>query len=539
VTVEAKPAVGALLEVRDLHVGYRRGGLGLRGPSVRVEDGEIVAVLGANAAGKTTLIRAITGTLGLYAGRITAGTVHFQGRDIARMRREDVARAGAIQVPEGRRVLAHLSVEDNLRAGAVGAGRRRNDDEPLEQAYELFPVLAERRDQPAGFLSGGEQQMLAIGRALCGSPKLLLLDEPTMGLSPVMVQRVMETVLELHRRGVSILLAEQQASSALEISHRAYVLRQGELVGEGEASVLRDDTELVAGYLGTGGTTAAERPVRAPRPAGRVRLAVRDISISFGAVRALDGVSFDVPAGSVTALIGPNGAGKSTLLNCVTGVFRHGGGVEIDGRPRGDAGPVEVAQMGVGRTFQHVEAPPAARVIDVVLLGRHRVIRGGLVRAGLGLGRREEARHRDAALELLERFGLREFADEPMERCPYGIQKRVDLARALALDPDVLLLDEPFAGLSTAEAVRVMDGAVHAAAERQAAVLLVDHNVEVVLAHADRAIVLDYGRQIAEGTPAAVAADPVVVRAYLGDPGDRARLRHDAERVAVQVQEEE
>jgi len=529
----------ALLEVRDLHVGYRRGGLGLRGPSLRVEEGEIVAVLGANAAGKTTLIRAATGTLGLYGGRVVEGEVRFDGRDVAAMRREDVARVGAIQVPEGRRVLAHLSVEDNLRAGAVGAGRRRNDDKPLEQVFELFPVLAERRHQPAGFLSGGEQQMLAIGRALCGYPKLLLLDEPTMGLSPVMVHHVLEAVLELHRLGVSILLAEQQASSALEIADRAYVLRQGELVGEGEARVLRDDTELVAGYLGTGGTAAAASATRAPRKTGPVRLAVRDLSISFGAVRALDGVSFEVPGGSVTALIGPNGAGKSTLLNCVTGVFRHGGSVTIDGRERGKAGPEQVARMGVGRTFQHVEAPPNARVIDVVLLGRHRVIGGGLVRAGLGLARREEARHRAAALELLERFGLREFADEPMERCPYGIQKRVDLARALALDPDVLLLDEPFAGLSTAEAVQVMDGAVHAAAERNAAVLLVDHNVEVVLAHADRAIVLDYGRQIAEGTPAEVSADPVVVRAYLGDPGERERLRHDAERVAAQVHEEE
>jgi branched-chain amino acid transport system ATP-binding protein len=232
-----------MLAVRDLHTYY--GGIAaLRGISFDVPRGGVIALVGANGAGKSTTLNTISG---LLAPR--RGTIQFEGRDVAGWRAERVAALGLVQVPEGRQVLSPLTVEENLLLGAYTRHDRavRAD---LAAVYERFPRLSERRGQIAGSLSGGEQQMLAIGRALMSRPKLLMLDEPSLGLAPLIVQEVFRAVAALKEQGATILLVEQNARKALAVADYAYVLEGGEIAQAGPAATLRDDPRIVEAYLG-------------------------------------------------------------------------------------------------------------------------------------------------------------------------------------------------------------------------------------------------------------------------------------------------
>jgi branched-chain amino acid transport system ATP-binding protein len=235
-----------MLEVRDLHTYY--GGIAaLRGISFDVPEGRVVALVGPNGAGKSTTLNTISG---LLAPR--QGTIRFAGRDVTGWRAERVAALGLVQVPEGRQILAPLTVEENLLVGAYTRrdGAVRAD---LQAVCERFPRLAERRGQVAGSLSGGEQQMLAIGRALMARPRLLMLDEPSLGLAPLVVQEVFRALAALKARGATILLVEQNARKALRIADYAYVLEGGTIVQEGPAAALREDPRIVDAYLGRRG----------------------------------------------------------------------------------------------------------------------------------------------------------------------------------------------------------------------------------------------------------------------------------------------
>ena len=257
-------AADPLLAVADLEVVYGRQIRGLRGVSLEVGSGEIVALLGANGAGKTTLLRAITGLLRFHDGAITGGRIRLSGRDITDAAPNVIVRAGAAQVMEGRRVFGEMTVEDNLATGAIVRGDRRAMAARREEMYELFPVLAERRAWQAGYLSGGEQQMLAIGRALMSSPSLLLLDEPSLGLAPLIVEQIRDFIIEVHDDGTTVLLVEQNAAMALSISDRAYVLQNGSIAMTGPSARLRDDPTVQALYLGidTEGGRRSYRDVR-------------------------------------------------------------------------------------------------------------------------------------------------------------------------------------------------------------------------------------------------------------------------------------
>ena len=240
------------LEVEDLSVDYGRAVRALHTVSLRVPAGAIVSLLGANGAGKSTLLRALSGTLPLHRGAITGGSIRFGGRTLDGRTPVDAVTAGIVQAPEGRRVFAGLSVEENLRAGRLGIARsgRRDTREAMAQVYTLFPVLAERRRQAAGLLSGGEQQMLAMGRALMARPRLLLLDEPSLGLAPQIVARIAEIVRQIHRDGTGVLLVEQNAALALELADRAYVLDVGRIRLQGPAAELARSDQVRRLYLG-------------------------------------------------------------------------------------------------------------------------------------------------------------------------------------------------------------------------------------------------------------------------------------------------
>lgn len=242
----------AILEVRNLEVVYNDVALVLRGVSLSVPDGGIVALLGANGAGKTTLLRAITNLLSVHRGEITKGTISFGGERIDGLDPAAIVRRGVSQVMEGRRIFTALTVEENLRAGAYTRRSRTEVRDSFERVMSLFPPLADRRRQTAGYLSGGEQQMLAIGRALMQKPRLLLLDEPSLGLAPLVVQQIRDTVVGINREGTAVLLVEQNATMALETADVGYVLENGRVVRDGPGAELLVDKDIREFYLGVG-----------------------------------------------------------------------------------------------------------------------------------------------------------------------------------------------------------------------------------------------------------------------------------------------
>jgi branched-chain amino acid transport system ATP-binding protein len=234
----------ALLEVRDIQTYY--GSIqALKGVSLEVEEGECVTLIGSNGAGKSTTLRSISGLSPPRSGQII-----FRGRDISRMAPQDIVALGICQSPEGRRVFPRMSVQENLDMGAYLRRDREGIAKDRDHVYELFPRLEERRNQKAGTMSGGEQQMLAIGRAMMARPHVLLLDEPSMGIAPILVQRIYETIAEINKEGTTILLVEQNANFALGVSHRGYVLETGRVVVTDRSDALRDNPEVQKAYLG-------------------------------------------------------------------------------------------------------------------------------------------------------------------------------------------------------------------------------------------------------------------------------------------------
>ena len=250
-----------LLSVRNLEVVYSDVILVLRGVSLDVGRDRIVALLGANGAGKTSVLRAISGLLPLHRGRITKGQVALDGISIAGASAPSIVQHGLAQVMEGRRIFTDLTVEENLRAGGFACRDRAALNAGLERAYELFPQITERRKQLAGYLSGGEQQMVAIARALMSSPRLLLLDEPSLGLAPKVVAQIRDLIVRINAEGTAVLLVEQNATMALSIAHSGYVLEHGKVVRDGPAAVLAADKDVQEFYLG-GGTGEGRRNYR-------------------------------------------------------------------------------------------------------------------------------------------------------------------------------------------------------------------------------------------------------------------------------------
>ncbi len=253
-----------MLSVENLEVVYNDVVLVLRGISLEVGDDQIVALLGANGAGKTTTLRAVTGLLEVHEGEVTKGEVSFAGHNVTEWDPAKRVTLGISQVMEGRRVFAELDVEDNLRAGAYVNRNAEKVNAAHDRVMSLFPQLKERRSAVAGYLSGGEQQMLAIGRALMQDPKLLILDEPSLGLAPLLVQEVRDIIVEINQQGTAVLLIEQNASMALSIAHHGYIMETGKMVMDGDPAKLLEDDDVKEFYLGlhAGGQKKSFRDVK-------------------------------------------------------------------------------------------------------------------------------------------------------------------------------------------------------------------------------------------------------------------------------------
>ena len=247
-TAEPQPTAArvgeSILELREIHVFY--GSIeALKGISIDVRDGEIVTLIGANGAGKSTTLRAINGL-----NHPRSGTISFEGKNITSESPHNVVHMGISQSPEGRRLFPRMSVIENLEMGAYQRSDRTGIKESIDRVFELFPRLAERRNQKAGTMSGGEQQMCAIGRALMAQPKLLMLDEPSMGLAPIFVEKIFEIIQEINQQGTTILLVEQNALMALDVADRGYVMETGTIALSGDAKALREDEKVKQTYLG-------------------------------------------------------------------------------------------------------------------------------------------------------------------------------------------------------------------------------------------------------------------------------------------------
>ncbi|MDV6011464.1 ABC transporter ATP-binding protein [Haloechinothrix sp. LS1_15] len=245
-----------MLAVRNLEVVYNDVILVLRGVSLDVPEGQIVALLGANGAGKTTLLRAVSGLLDLHDGEVTKGSVTMDGKPIHEANPTAIVSLGIKQVLEGRRIFAELTVDENLRIG--GHTSPKNIKQNLDRVYGLFPALRGRERATAGYLSGGEQQMLAMGRALMSNPRLLLLDEPSLGLAPLLVGQIKDLIVEINKQGTTVLLVEQNATMALSIAQHGYVLENGKVVMDKPADELLADSDIQEFYLGLGAEGAAK-----------------------------------------------------------------------------------------------------------------------------------------------------------------------------------------------------------------------------------------------------------------------------------------
>ncbi len=239
-----EPMSEIVLAVQDLHTYY--GSIhALKGVTLAVRDKEIVSLIGANGAGKSTTLMSISGVV-----RAKGGSIRYRGKDITRLATERIVQLGITQVPEGRMIFPRLTVTENLLMGAYTRPSKDSLKDDMEQVFQLFPILKERRKQPGGTLSGGEQQMLAIGRAMMARPRLLLLDEPSLGLAPIVVERIFEVIQQINQQGTPILLVEQNAQMALHVSHRGYVLTTGQVTLEGASKDLLANPQVRAAYLG-------------------------------------------------------------------------------------------------------------------------------------------------------------------------------------------------------------------------------------------------------------------------------------------------
>lgn len=246
-----------MLEVANLEVVYNDVILVLRGLSIEVPDGQIVALLGSNGAGKTTTSRAITGILGVHEGKVTKGSITWNGNDITETKPAKIVAGGIAQVMEGRRIFAEMTVDENLATGAYT--NRSNEKMNYGRIMEMFPVLKDRHDSIAGYLSGGEQQMLAIGRALMAEPKLLILDEPSLGLAPKLVEQVRDVIVDVNKGGTSVLLIEQNAYMALSVANYGYIMETGKVVMDGDGEKLLGDDDVQEFYLGLSSDDDGER----------------------------------------------------------------------------------------------------------------------------------------------------------------------------------------------------------------------------------------------------------------------------------------
>ena len=492
-----------LLAVRELSVGYD-GVVVLADVAIEIGEGEIVALVGTNGAGKSTLLRAIGGVV-----EADHGAIVFDGRDITHLPPDEIARLGVAQVPGGEGIFPNLRVEDNLRV-AAWQGRRRGeqDADMIDEALTAFPTLASRRDERAANLSGGQQQMLALAMATITRPKLFLIDELSLGLSPLVVEQLLGAIESMRQGGTAILLVEQSMNVAVAVADRVYVMETGVVRFSGTADELAAHPELLWSVYLQKASEALGAPApghAAPKGDGRVEVEVRELSLSFGGNNALYDVSLHADHGEIVGIIGPNGAGKTTLFDVVSGFLRPDTGrVELAGVDVTDRTASARARLGLGRSFQDSRLFSGLTVRDAVAVSLERFTDvsdpfNAMLRLPLQV--RTEAAVMERVDELLDLFGLDRYAENLVSELSTGSRRLVDLAAVVAHQPSVVLLDEPSSGVAQRE-VEAMVGLLRTVRDRlDATMLVVEHDIAFIAELADRLVAMDRGTVLTSGSP--------------------------------------
>ena len=546
-----------LLVMRGVDVHYDNVQV-LFGVDFEIDEGQIVALLGTNGAGKSTLLKAISGLV-----EPSAGAIVFDGRDMSHTPPDEIAGRGVTQVPGGQGVFPSLTVAENLQ---LAAWLHRKEPERVriatDRVLEIFPVLTERLDDPAGNLSGGQQQMLTLGMAFIESPRLLMIDELSLGLAPTVVSQLLEIVRALRDQGTTIILVEQSVNVALTVAETAYFMEKGEIRFHGPTAELLDRPDVlrsvflegaaarpndsISGSNGERGaasagpssaassdsppavaTPRADAGTDAPRPdegSATPALSVAGVDKRFGGIAALTDVSFDVRAGQIVGFIGPNGAGKTTLFDIISGFLPADAGSVTLGTKDGPHDITTTAaarrsRLGLGRSFQDGRLFPALTVAETIAVALDtQVDVRDPIAAALHLPAvvDSEAKVTTRVEELIDFMGLGAFRDKFVRELSTGSRRILDLACVLAHQPRVLLLDEPSSGIAQREAEALGPLLTRIRDQLGASMLIIEHDLPLLSSISDGIIALDLGRIIASGSPFDVVHDAQVVASYLG-----------------------
>ena len=514
-------AADPLLEVRGVEAGY--GALQvLFGVDAEVGDGDILALLGTNGAGKSTLFKAVVGLL-----PVTGGSIRFAGEDITGMPTERIARLGLSMMPGGKGVFPTLTVAENLRLATwMLRGDRARARERTEAMVDLFPILRERWDQPAGHLSGGEQQQLSIAMAFVTEPRMVLIDELSLGLAPTIVGMLVEKVNDLRADGTTIVVVEQSVNVALLMCRDAVFLEKGRVRFRGRTEGLLDRPDILRAVFigGDGAVPGTEVGPGARAEATGPAFECQSLTKRFGGITALDEVSIRVEPGSIVGLVGHNGAGKTTLFDVLTGFLPHDGGTVLLGDDDvSDLSPDRRARLRIGRSFQEALLFPSLTVRECILvsLERHLANRDPLAAAlRLPASTDSERAAGERADALVAMLGLDAYRDRPTGELSTGTRRIVELACLLAQEPSVVLLDEPTAGVAQAETEALAPMLRRVQTETGCSMVVIEHDMALLSDLCDELVALEQGRVIARGEPADVLADPAVIASYLGTDDD-------------------
>ena len=552
---ELIPDTPVVLSCQQVEVSYGPVQI-LFGVDLDVHEGEIVALLGTNGAGKSTLLKGASGLV-----KVGGGAVWLDGAAITGEQAEAVARQGLSLMPGGRGVFPTLSVDENLR---LGTWMIRKDHAAVAEArarvIDLFPILRRRGHQQAGNLSGGEQQMLSLAMALMVKPKVLMIDELSLGLAPTVVAQLLEVVKLLHATGTTIVVVEQSVNVALELAERAVFLEKGEVRFSGRTSDLLDRPDIlrsvfIAGAGSVEGTVvtpdagptdlhvhaSASSALVIADPGKRIPPSAEAPSIlecsgvrkTFGGITAIEDISLTLRDGEILGLIGHNGAGKTTFFDCVSGFLPlDGGWIRLGGADIATWPASMRAAAGLGRTFQEARLFPSLTVAETIAVAQERHLQSrDMVAAGLRLPASldSEADVAAKAEQLVEMMGLGAFREKLVGELSTGTRRIVELACVLAQEPGVLLLDEPSGGVAQRETEAMGPLLLRVQQHTGCSILVVEHDMPLLTAICDRMIALELGEVIAEGTPAEVLEHPAVIESYLGT--DESTIKRSGVRV--------
>ncbi|HVE92547.1 MAG TPA: MFS transporter [Actinomycetota bacterium] len=519
---------GKLLVCRDVDVEYEGGVQVLFGVDFDVEQGQLIALLGTNGAGKSTLLKAISGTQ-----EASNGAIVFDGRDITHMPPHEVASRGVIHMPGGRGVFPDLTVRENLTLGNWLSDEKEGN-ERLEEIYGIFPILKERGNERAQLLSGGEQQQLSLAQAFLSKPRLLMIDELSLGLSPAVVQQLVEVVRRINAQGTTIIIVEQSVNVALTVAERAIFMEKGEVKFFGETKeLLRRPDILRAVYVkGTGALTEGpgsgvkgDKDLRQYElEHARTILEVKDVTKSFGGIQAVRSAGFVLREGESLGLIGPNGAGKTTLFDLISGYqIPDSGSIVYDGVDITKMAPEERAKLRLVRRFQDARLFPSLTVFENILVSLERKLEVrniALTALQVPQVRASERRVRRRAERLIELLELGAFRDKFVKELSTGLRRITDLACVLAAEPKLLMLDEPSTGIAQAESEGLAPLLRRVRFETGCSMLIIEHDMPLISAISDELVAMEQGAVILRGKPEVVLNDERVIQSYLGTSED-------------------